>query len=95
MANLDAAVRTLASRVEDEAFAQRLYAALCNTDWTHDDGTETGYTWRGAGAVVAEMRGNTSAWNYMDWYCSGDEGTIAPDAAEALAELGWHGKEME
>ena len=59
---------------EDRIYAQNLYAALCNTLWQEQDAWEVlrdrvwSCTWRTAGGIVADMRGEG---DYMDWYCSG------------------------
>ena len=55
-------------------YAQNLYAAMCNQDWQHQDVWTVltdeiwHVSWRGAGRVVAELRGQG---DYLDWYCSG------------------------
>jgi hypothetical protein len=59
---------------EDQAYAQNLYAALCNTDWQHQDvwtklkNTTWSCSWRYAGNIIADLR---EEGDYMDWYCSG------------------------
>ena len=66
-----------------EAYAQNLYAAMCNNDFQRIDvwpvlKNETwGCSWRSAGGIVANMRGEG---DYIDWYCSGirDIGVYAP-----------------
>ena len=56
------------------AYAQNLYAALCNTEWQYQDvwvmlNDKTWCcSWRYAGGVVADIRGHG---DYMDYYCSG------------------------
>ena len=58
----------------DRAYAQNLYAALCNRKWQENDLFEIlrdrvwSCTWRTAGAIVADIRGEG---DYLDWYCSG------------------------
>jgi hypothetical protein len=58
----------------DEVYAQNLYAAMCNRDFTKNDVwpilTEKRWScsWRSAGGIVANMR---EEGDYMDWYCSG------------------------
>jgi hypothetical protein len=70
-----------------EAYAQNLYAAMCNRDFQRNDvwpvlKNETwSASWRYAGGIVADMRGEG---DYMDWYCSGIQGELS---AEELAEM--------
>lgn len=60
-----------ASAAADGGFAQALYAAMCNRQWRRADGTGERWacSWRGAGGIVAELRGRGEI--YVDWYCSG------------------------
>ena len=57
-----------------EAYAQNLYAAMCNREWQHQDiwcllrNDRWSCSWRAAGGIVADIRGEG---DYMDWYCSG------------------------
>lgn len=84
-------------RVKDNDYAKKLYAALCNTDWvrincgpiTKDD--TWGCSWRYAGGIIADMR---EEGDYIDWYCSGDEGVIDPEIEEDLLRIGWKGLEI-
>jgi len=76
--NLEADLMTdqhIVTRVrEDQAYAQNLYAALCNTQWQHQDvwtklkDITWSCSWRHAGGIVSDMR---KEGDYMDWYCSG------------------------
>jgi hypothetical protein len=58
----------------DKAYAQHLYAAMCNNDFQRNDvwpiltGKTWSCSWRHAGAIVADMR---EQGDYMDWYCTG------------------------
>jgi len=58
----------------DDTYAQHLYAALCNNDFTKNDVwpllTEKRWScsWRHAGGIIADMR---EQGDYIDWYCSG------------------------
>lgn len=58
----------------DENYAQNLYAALCNNEFIKNDVwpllTEQTWhcSWRYAGGIIANMRGEG---DYIDWYCSG------------------------
>lgn len=58
----------------DDVYAQHLYAALCNNDFTKNDVwpllTEKKWScsWRYAGGIIADMQ---EKGDYIDWYCSG------------------------
>ena len=91
-------------------YAQNLYAAFCNMQWQK---TETfpilkndlwSVSWRSAGGIVAEIRGEG---DYMNWYCSGmggwylpdddnmnpgfvPESTVTEEILNDLKQLGWH-----
>jgi len=79
-------------RVEHDDYAQLLYAALCNNRfqkvevWPVLRGDTWSCTWRSAGSIVAELRGEG---DYMDWYLTGNEGVIADIIAADLEKLGW------
>ena len=57
-----------------EAYAQNIYAALCNQDWQRNEvwpllkGETYSCSWRYAGGIVADM---LEKGDYIDWYCSG------------------------
>ena len=74
-------------RIASDLFARLLYAALCNTEWRHRAAeTLWSISWRGAGGVVAHLRGEG---NYMDWYCSGGEGLVDEGVLAEIEGLGW------
>ncbi len=58
----------------DDAYAQNLYAAMCNNGFIKLDvipvlkGEEWGCSWRSAGGIIADMQ---QKGDYIDWYCSG------------------------
>ncbi len=58
----------------DKVYAQHLYAAMCNNDFQRNDvwpiliGKTWSCSWRHAGAIIADIRGEG---DYLDWYCSG------------------------
>ena len=56
------------------AYAQNLYAAMCNNDFQRNDvwprisDQKWHCSWRSAGGIIADMR---QQGDYIDWYCSG------------------------
>jgi hypothetical protein len=58
----------------DDVYAQHLYAAMCNNEFTKNDVipilTEKRWSasWRSAGGIIANMQ---KKGDYIDWYCSG------------------------
>lgn len=79
----------LAKARASEAYAQNIYAALCNNDFTKLDVvpilTEKKWScsWRYAGGIVADMR---QEGDYIDWYCSGIGGQVADHESEETTE---------
>jgi hypothetical protein len=63
-------------------YAQHLYAAMCNQEfsknevWPQLKGETWSCSWRYAGGIIADMR---QEGNYMDWYCSGIKGADLTD----------------
>lgn len=59
---------------ESEAYAQNLYAAICNNEFTKNDvwplltDKRWSASWRSAGGIIANM---VEQGDYIDWYCSG------------------------
>lgn len=78
-------------RASDD-YARDLYAALCNNDFQENSvwpvlKDETwGCSWRYAGGIIADMR---ESGDYIDWYCSGNEGRVTDEVRQDLLRLGW------
>jgi hypothetical protein len=71
-------------KIKDYYFAQKIYANLCNLVWYDYVNDEViTFSWRSSGGFVAGIR--QLGENYMDFYCSGDEGEI-DDEIEKLFE---------
>lgn len=70
----------------DGAAAIDLWCALANNEWIAPDGGIVRYTLRAAGGMVAWIR---EEGDYIDWYCSGESGRVAPWIETALAKEGW------
>jgi hypothetical protein len=94
-------------KVQDsETYAQNLYAAMCNNVfqrnevWPRLKDEYWSCSWRSAGGIVAELRGQG---DYMDWYCSGifgvgeadsfqgyvSESTVTDEIRQDLFAIGW------
>lgn len=91
-----------------EAYAQNLYAAMCNMEfiknevWPLLQDQRWSCSWRYAGGIIANMQ---EKGDYMNWYCSGigpkgesgfvSEGTVTDEVREDLQKLGWSAVEWE
>jgi len=61
--------------MSDITFANKVYANLCNLVWYDYINDEViSQSWRGAGGFVAGIRNLGE--DYMDFYCSGNEGKV-------------------
>lgn len=85
-----------------EAYAQNLYAALCNNEFIQPDDTWNilkenywGCSWRYAGGIIADIQ---EKGDYMNFYCSGigsedichvSESVVTDEIREDLTKLGW------
>lgn len=80
----------LINLILDKTFAQNLYASLCNVGWVKNE-CMFHCTWRRAGGIVANIRNVAYNFNesYLDYYCSGYEGTVFEDVKDVLCEIGW------
>jgi hypothetical protein len=79
-----------------EAYAQNLYAAMCNNQFKKippdtvegmievlADSTKLwSRSWRSSGGIIADMR---EQGGYMDWYCSGIRGDYSTEIEEQIA----------
>jgi len=75
--NMEYDLRTseyIIEKCKDHIYAQHLYAAMCNNEFTKNDvwpllKEETwSCSWRYAGGIIADIR---QEGDYIDWYCSG------------------------
>lgn len=73
-----------------KAYAQNLYAAMCNNEFQKNEfmprlaGKTWGCSWRSAGGIIADMR---QEGDYIDWYCSGIRNDSPVLLDEQFAEL--------
>lgn len=69
----------IAEKCKKDSYAQNLYAALCNNDFTKNDvwpllkGEKWSCSWRYAGGLISNIR---EQGDYIDWYCSGIRGSV-------------------
>lgn len=68
-----------------KSYCKRFYSTLCNNELFKGE-FGTGYSWRATGGLIADLLGQG---DYMDWYCSGNEGLIDEEVEQDLARLGW------
>lgn len=72
-----------------DIYAQNLYAAICNNEFTKNDvwpiisDKRWGCSWRYAGGIVADMR---QEGDYMDWYCSGIRNELSDEEYNSLTK---------
>ena len=55
--DLEFDLQALSGRLRDDCFADEMYRALCNTDWTHIDGTAWHGSWRYSAGLIATFAG--------------------------------------
>jgi hypothetical protein len=66
------------NKMSDITFANKVYANLCNLVWYDYINDEViSQSWRGAGGFVADIRNIGE--DYIDFYCSGNEGEVDPE----------------
>jgi len=71
--------------IKSEDYCRDLYAALCNNEFTKGSKT-CSYTWRTVGGIIANI---LEKGDYIDWYCSGNEGFITEEVKQDLENMGW------
>ena len=89
----------------DKVYAQHLYAAMCNNDFQRNDvwpiltDKTWSCSWRHAGAIIANIRGEG---DYLDWYCSGIVGedleqwdNLSDDSKKRILETKAHVAESD
>lgn len=65
-----------------QAYAQNLYASMCNNEFIKNDvwplltDKRWSASWRSAGGIVANM---VEKGDYIDWYCSGIKGDVSDE----------------
>ena len=78
---------------ESNDYAISFYGALCNNIFQKLDvmpilkEQHWSCSWRYAGGIVANVRNKRE--NYLDFYCSGNEGYIIEEVEDDLKKLGW------
>jgi hypothetical protein len=81
-------LRVIENNVQDRKTAEELYSALCNNDvYDNSTGEVVTMTWRCAADLVAHLRNQDE--DYLDYYCSGNEGTVTDSVRELLRIAGY------
>lgn len=70
---------------KSENYSKKLYAALCNNIFEKDE-KEYSCSWRHSGGIVADLN---EKGDYIDWYCSGNEGILDEEICADLKKIGW------
>jgi hypothetical protein len=84
----------LIAKVRDsDAYAQNLYAAMCNREFIRNEVWQQlkgeplwRCSWRYAGGIIADLREDG---DYIDWYCSGIRGGDEPDVYDQPVDNGY------
>lgn len=71
----------------DRQVAELVWGAMANVLWVHASGALAQFSFREAGAEIAEIVGDGG--DYMDWYCSSPNGVVPAFIGDALASDGW------
>lgn len=74
-------------KMSDITFANKVYANLCNLVWYDYINDEViSKSWRGAGGFVADIRNIGE--DYMNFYCSGNEGKVDSEIEKLFNDNG-------
>lgn len=72
-----------------EAYAQNLYAAICNNEFVKNDvwplltDKRWSASWRSAGGIIANM---VEEGDYIDWYCSGIQNDLSDEEYQNMTK---------
>jgi hypothetical protein len=83
--------RIVAKCVNSQVYCTDLYGALCNNRFFYGD-KEWSCSWRMSGGIVADI---INSGEYIDWYCSGNEGVVTDEIKLDLMMMGWTVKPYE
>lgn len=79
--------------VSSETYCRDLYSALCNNRFVYNyNDKEWDFSWRYAGGIISDI---LEKGEYLDWYCSGNEGNVTDEVRSDLIKLGWSVKPYE
>lgn len=70
----------------NDDFCESVWSALANVIWRNKDGSEFSCTFRYAGGLIANIRGQG---DYLDWYCCGPYENVSDEISSGLSGLGW------
>jgi hypothetical protein len=72
----------------DREAAVAVYSALCNLEWTRPGAEPYTITWCDASMLISGIRAQGE--HDLEFYYSGNEGTIDARVEAGLAARGWH-----
>lgn len=71
----------------DEGKLVQLYESLCNKIWYNENlKLMFSCSWRAAGRIVSSFENNKE---YLDYYCSGNEGMVVDWIKDRMKQDGW------
>lgn len=87
--NFERDLMSLFQTPRDRKFGEDVYRALANVEWRNKEHPDIVYScsWRFAGGLVAGFM--CQGEDYIDYYCSGNEGFVSKEIEELLGKLGW------
>lgn len=77
----------------DKNDALKIYGSIANVTWRHEGGSRFSCTWRYAGDIAADLYQEGGVeddrYKYMEFYCSGNEGTVDEEVEKTMSNFGW------
>ena len=74
-----------------DTYRNDLYSALCNNRFYYGN-NEWSCSFRDAGDIISDIVGYG---DYLDYYCSGNEGVVTDEIKQDLLTMGWTIKPYE
>ena len=80
--------------IHNKEVCREIWSGLTNVIWYHESepDKEVTYTFRSAGGLIADLRGEG---HYMDWYMESTPGVVSTSMADAMSKRGWYYREYD